>query len=75
MAKIDEMLINSILPHDLNHGNYGKLLFTAFVYFQEEWGDQWALRCHCAYQIHQAIRARVFDPCEGSNMPPITSET
>jgi hypothetical protein len=28
MAKTDEMLINSILPHDLNHGNYGKFLFT-----------------------------------------------
>jgi hypothetical protein len=49
--------------------------YSPIVYFQEEWGDQWALQCHSAYQIHQALRARVFDPCEGSNMLPITRET
>lgn len=70
MAKTDEMLINSILPHDsvsmnleIKHGNYGKLLFTHCLYFQEEWMNEvtkWALGCHSAYQNSPSYTGLVF---------------
>lgn len=30
--------------------------------------------CHSAYQVHQANVGPVFDPCDGFDMPPITSQ-
>jgi len=73
MAKIDEMLINnSILPHDsvsMNLKNKSLAIMAScylpivYFIFKRNKVTKWAplVTKFLAYQIHQAIRARVFD--------------